>query len=294
MPNVTQEATYRGQLIDWGVSKSSGGYPQFVAECFANEMWDEKEQEWVDVSECQSSIVAYLVLVDGKRQPTFHHKNLMEALGWDGKSYAQLSEGSWEDVILQFRVEENTFDNKTTMQVRAVDVKDAVPGVKIRRLEKKELGTLDSEFADLLKAASGSKPTVASAGKKAPAKSTFDKPNGNTMVEEAEIEAAASKPKGRGRPKTKKGAATPKPTPPARPAPPVEEAPPTGPGPCDMGTAWDKYCVAATKLNESRMNEIWLEVVEEVAQGIEETDITDEQWGSILAKLLAHKDVFPF
>lgn len=282
---IEQEATYRGQLIDWGVSKSTGGYPQFVAECFANEMWDEETGQWVDVSECQVSIVAYLVLVDGKRQPTFHHKNLMEALGWDGKSYAQLSEGSWEDVVLQFRVEENTYENKTTMQVRAVDAKDAIPGIKIKRLEKGELGTLDSEFSDLLKAASGSKPTVASASKPTPVPATADSAPVQNPV-------PAAKKKGRGRPKTKKDVTTPKAGPPARTTPPAEEAP--TPGPCDMGTAWNKYVDAAGKLNEGRMNEIWLEVVEEVAQGIEETDITDEQWGSILFKLLAHEDVCRF
>ena len=161
MIKVTQALTYRGKFVDYGVSMSTGKFPQFVAELVALEAWDEEEQQWVDWSDVEENgIIAYLVLF-GKKEETLNCQQVKAVTGWDGLSFQTLAAMDLSEVGIQFRVEPNTYNEKTSLQVAWIDVYDAIPGKSVRKLDAAELKGIDTQYASMLKQ---------SAAKKAPAK----------------------------------------------------------------------------------------------------------------------------
>jgi len=286
MVKLTQEGDYRGKIIDHAVSQTKNGYPQLVANLSAIETWDEDTQEWVDFSEYDAGIMAYLCLVGGDAKPLMNMEQVMKATGWDGQSFAALDNMDLTDTVIQYRVEWEEYNGSDNLKVKWVDHKDATPGVKVKKLDPAELKSLDAKYSQTLKAASGkATPTASKRGqggmKSAPAEdhvpptnpapatsdqSGDEKPQRRKRRTKAEMEAE------------KKAAEIPEPS------------------PCDIETAWGDFSKTAekAKLNGDAMNAIWISVIEGVVGDKDEDDITDEEYGQIRMKLLAHKDVCPF
>ena len=158
---ISREGTFRGVATDSGVALSSGGFPQFVANITVTEIYDFDEKEWVDWSGQDEEITAYLVLFGGNGKPTLTAKQLQKALGWSGQSFQELNDANYEAVPFQFRVEENEYNDKVTLQVSWIDAYDAVPGRQVQKLDAADIKKLDKLFATQLKGFGGTK--VASA-----------------------------------------------------------------------------------------------------------------------------------
>lgn len=266
MVKLTQEGTYRGLILDHGVSQTKNGYPQFVVNLSALESWNENDEEWIDFSEYDAGMMGYFVLVGGDAKPLLNMDQVMKATGWDGQSFSVLDSMDLSNTMVQFRVEWNEYNGNESLQVSWIDHMDATPGVKVKKLDKDELKTLDAQYKNVLKLVSG---------KSSPVVSKKNKPKSTT----------SEKPKRRGRPPKVKPEDTPDP-----------ESDISTPQPCDIETAWGDFAAQAEKikLDGDEINKIWLEVIENIVGDKDEDDITDEEYGQIRAKLLAHPDICPF
>lgn len=192
MSLIEQEGTYRGNITDHVVNLSTNDFPQLVLSLEGTELYDVETQSWCDWKDVpENEITAYLVLIDSKNNQTLNYKQVQEALGWDGKSFSGLATLDLSKTRVQFRVEPNTYNGKTTLQVTWIDKYDAIPGKTFRKLDVKELKTLDAKFKNVL----GGKATPATAAKappKAPSKTstkapatTSDLPPGKCTKDEA-------------------------------------------------------------------------------------------------------------
>ena len=171
---IDRIGTFKATVVDHGVSITTNGYPQFVAKFSATEIWDEEESKWVDWSDYDQQITGYLVLFGAKGE-TLNCQSLKKVLNWDGNSFKTLAEGDYSSTVVQIRVAEHTYKDKTSLQVDWIDAQDAVPGASVKKLDTSELAALDAEYSKLLKAG-GKKAAPATASKpskpKPPAKTT--------------------------------------------------------------------------------------------------------------------------
>ena len=171
MKQVDREATFRGNIVNHAVSLTKNEYPQWVAELKAIEIWDDDDKVWVDWTDVEENgAIAYLVLFGGKGE-TLTCTQVKKATGWDGLSFTGLNELDLSETIIQFRMEYNTYNDKTTLQVAWIDEENAEPGTAIRTLKPDEMKALDAKFKQFMtKAAPATAPAV---GKpKAPGKVT--------------------------------------------------------------------------------------------------------------------------
>ncbi|GAG94213.1 unnamed protein product, partial [marine sediment metagenome] len=147
MALIDQEATFRGIITDHAVTLSKNDFPQLVLSLEGKELYDEETDSWHDWDGVvENQINAYLILIDSKNNETLNYKQVQKALGWDGKSFAGLAEMDLSKTFIQFRVESRTYQEKTTMQVTWIDEQNATPGKTLRKLDPKELKSLDARF----------------------------------------------------------------------------------------------------------------------------------------------------
>ena len=167
---IEQEGTYRGNVLDHSVCLSTNSFPQLVLSLQGVEIYDTETESWHDWSDVpENELIAYLILVDSKNQRTLNYEQIQLALGWDGNSFSGLEELDLSEVKIQFRVEPNTYDGKTTLQVSWIDGYDAIPGRTLRKLDAQGLKSLDAQFKNILK--SKTKPATAASTKGKPAAS---------------------------------------------------------------------------------------------------------------------------
>jgi len=264
MALIEQEGTFRGLVVDHGVSLSKNDFPQLVLSLEATEVYDEDLGEWGDWSDVtENQITAYLVLVDSKNNETLNYKQVQAALGWDGKSFAELNDLDLSQVQIQFRVEPNTYNEKTTLQVTWIDAFDATPGKTVRKLDAKELKSLDARFKGILKGKTT--PAKAQATAKAPPQAPAKAPAKVTQTATQATKAKAS-------------------------APLVPEVH----GRCTKDEAWEA-CVDLKddkKFTDEQLANTWVVAVAEVTPGKTDKQVTPEEWFLIKEKVLAEVALF--
>ncbi len=267
MSLIDRAATFRGRITDHGVGKTKNEFPQWVAQLVALEIYDEEEKVWVDWSSYDvNEIMAYLVLF-GSKGETLTCQQVKKVTGWDGLSFVGLEALDLSETKIQFRVEENTYDEKTSLQVSWIDEYDAEPGRTVRKLDATEMKSLDAQYANMLK----------SSGKTAaPTKA-------KSKVTKASVKS--TQPKG---PVIKKGAkdslgppttgATPTKTAPLPPA--ANSSLPTGK--CTKDEAWGTvYDMKAKNVTDEQIATIWTDAIKEVAPGVDQEKFTNEQWFTV-------------
>lgn len=268
MSKIDRTGTFLGVLTDYGISATKirkdddgnekGGLAQFACNLLATAMWNPDTQVWDDWTDFNADIDGYLVLVGNDNTPLLNAEQLMTVTGWDGKSFAELNDMDLSDLTVQFRVEENTYNNKTTLQVSWIDKEDATPGGQIRKMDKKEIKGLDAKFKSALGILGGK--TVA----KAPASKPAVPPKSSDEKKEA--------PK-RGRPK--------------------KEAPPTRTAPkndniCTQEEAWQKIeDTCLENVTDKVKGEAWLKSIKEVVGDKDDEKITGNEWWEIADKTMS-------
>ncbi|KKN77451.1 hypothetical protein LCGC14_0360100 [marine sediment metagenome] len=270
MSLIDRASTFRGRIADHGVSKSSGGFPQLILQLVATEIYDVDEQAWVDWSEYDvNEIQAYLVLFGGKGE-TLNSQQVKKVTGWDGLSFAGLAALDLSKTKIQFRVEENTYEGKTNLQVSWIDEYDAEPGRTVCKLDAAEMKSLDAEYASLLK----------SSGKKAApakAKGKITKTNVKSTQPKGPVTKKNNDPLG---PPTGTTTAAPTETKTTPPAPAANPNLPTGH--CTKDEAWETvYDMKAKDVSDEKIANIWTDAIKKIAPGVEQENITDEQWFAV-------------
>lgn len=253
--------TYRFSIIDHGISLTTSEYPQWVVALHAEAYWDEEEKVWVSWADRDDTdITAYLVLAGKEQKEIFHCKSIEKAVGWDGQSWRSLAELDLSEVKVQGRIEENTYNETTTLRVTAIDHYDAEPGRTVRKLDASEVKDLDARFASFFRKRKGEKKPVKPVGKPVvPGKKSIAKPKVEVPAPEETPEVETDVPKA-----PKKTGKTSKPK--------------KGKG-ISQGDAW-KACKKAKdpSVSEKKLAELWLNTVEKLAPDGDEEQMSPELW----------------
>lgn len=271
MALIDRESTFRGKVVDHGISATKNEWPQFVCKLLATEIWDEEDQVWVSLADVEldaNEITAYIVLI-GKDGETLSFDQVKKVFKWDGASFQVLNGGDYSEVGIQFRVEENTYEEKTRLQVTWIDEYDAIPGRSVRKLDASELKQLDAKFAAQLKAGgkktAPAKPKTAASGK-----------------DHGTVTAKGSKPTSPKGP-VKKTTTAPK-------MPSIPEAPV---GSCTKDEAWTEVVdMKDKKIADDVFSKCWVNAVNEVRGDRKVEDLTNEDWFQVKEKVLKETAVF--
>jgi hypothetical protein len=253
---ISNEGSYRGEILEGGLSESTNGFPQEVLKLKSVEVWDTESQEWLPADPENNEIVWYGVLFDGKDKETLNCKQLKKVTGWAGASFAELDALDLAGVPIQFRVEPHTYNENTTLQVSWIDVHDAVPGKTLRKLDKEGVVALQQRYATILASTKTAVKAVSAPVSAAPAPKTAPKATASKATNPA-VPKTTPKPKGR---------------------PTVPAAKPSGK--CTPDEAWD--AVMALKkddITEEAMTGIWTDEVYKINP--DPDALTPEQWFAV-------------
>lgn len=168
--------TYKGLVLDTTLSKTKKGFPQFNVKVLLTEYWDQKEQEWFDVSDNKWVMTGYFNLYyrDGADEngeggtviETLNHRQICDVFGWDGRGFVYLVSTDFSDGMeVLVRTEEEEYNGKTSMRVKWIDKADADPNGGLKGIDVNEAKELEKEFEHLW--ASSKKPAKAASAKKA-------------------------------------------------------------------------------------------------------------------------------
>lgn len=255
---------FRGIPTQGVISKTKNGFPQFIVTLLATAYFDDSVDEetgdpvneWVDWTEFDQSITAYLVLFNASKA-LLNYEQVMKAFDWDGTDLEALQQVDFGELQISFDVEENEYNGNISLRVNWIDEFDSEPGSRgLKPMESSDIKALAANFQGFMKIAPKATPVKAT-----PAK------------------AAAKK---RGRPKGSK--VKPKAVAPAVPSRPTVSA--SG-SPMSEEEAWTKLSTIAseTNLKTEPIADAWLEAVDSVAAtaSIPQDDFTDNEWGNVFA-----------
>ncbi len=268
---VKNAATYRGGVVSHAVSETRNGFPQWVAELSVVEIWDDDDKVWVDWSKYGLSIVAYNTLF-GSKGETLTCTQVKKTVGWDGLSFQGLNDMDLSEVQIQFRVEESTYEEKTSLKVEWIDTYDAVPGTAIKTLNPDEMKQLDAKYKQFM---TKSKPATAPAS--APASAPAGKPSSPGKVNAKGVKATQKKGPVT---KTTKAPAT-APAPPS--APPTAGAPLT---PLTKKEAWESVVAKRANADDDQLGQAWLEAIATIGKGNDQTLLTEDDWAVVELEVL--------
>lgn len=200
---IDRAGTWRGKVIEHGVSESRNGFPQLQLAAVALEYYDETgehtggEPGWVDWSAYGAVATGHMVLFNADG-PLLNNEQAQKAFGWDGSSFAGLAQMDLSEKMFLFRTEENEYNGKTSIRIGWIDDYEANPTRSIKCADPAKLKELDSKFglkAKAVPAKAPAKPTpTASVPKSAPAPSPAKPQTAAPKVTSAPAPKAAPKP----------------------------------------------------------------------------------------------------
>lgn len=271
MSLIDRASTFRGNIVDHAVSTTSKGeWPQFICSLVATEIWDEDDQVWVDWTDVdQNEITAYVVLY-GSKGETLSFNQIKKILNWDGASFQVLNNGDYSKVGIQFRVVEDTYQNKTRLKVEWIDEFDAVPGRSVRKLDPDELKQLDAKYSQFLKHGAGKKAPVKASGGKA---GTVNAGNAKPTSPKGPVKKTAKK----------------------KPEMPGATAANTDvpAGKCTKDEAWTEVVdMRDKKITDEQLAKSWQTAIKEKGGGKPTDQLTDEEWFQVKEKVLSETAVF--
>lgn len=164
--------TFLGTITDASLGTTKKGFPQAILKLTTEKFYAESSQDlqhygigepaYVDFP--STDITGFLVLFNStedlsKDTAMFHYEDLKRAVGWDGTSFDSLTDGSLKGRRIMFRCEPNTWDGKTSLQVRSVGNKDDSPSRELKKADPSVIKNLNSK----LKAKAAPKPVAVAA-----------------------------------------------------------------------------------------------------------------------------------
>ncbi len=257
MSLIDRVGTFLGYAPIHGVDKSSGGFPQLVLQCEATHYYDEEVEDYVEVTD--QELRAYLVLYGSKGKPIRNCEQVKKVFGWDGLSFQALAEMDLSETRFLFRVEENTYEGNTTLQVSWIDDDEASPTRQISSLDTKSLQGLDAKFglAKVGKKTDKPKPT----GKPKPPTTTKKKDTKKKVEEKTKTETQTA---------TEANASGP-------PAPVTKEEK-TGSTTREDAWAYIEEQIPEAALSAEDRAIAWTEAIEKIHGGPDDDTLTPEEW----------------
>lgn len=284
---LSKEGYYRGVILDSGCGETSKALPQEILMLQAEDVYDIDSEEWISVDpEDGTEITWYGVLFGHKDQELANCKQLKKITGWDGANIIELGEMDFAGLPIQFRVEFNTHEEKTSLKVVWVDPKGASPFRSVPKLDRPGLERLQARYAPILAATRAPvAPASAPAKAKAPAK-TEDKPK-RTRRTKAEIEAEKAVVEGEDIPFDDPKPAPTKPA--GRPQVPAAARPSTAAvGKCTADEAWEACATSKrSDVTNDQLAKTWTEATKTHSPDGDEAKATDETWFLIREDVLA-------
>lgn len=285
MSLIDRASTFRGKVVDHAVGVSTNGWEQLECKLVATEIWDEEDQVWVNLADVEldaNEIKAYIYL-RGKSGDTLSHNQVKKVFNWNGTSLRELNDGNYSEVGIQFRVEEDTYQEKTQLKVAWIDEYDAVPGGSVRKLSPDKLKEIDAKYQAQRKtgkATPAKAPTAASGGKAGTITAKGIKPTSpKGPVKKAEKKTA-----------TEAVAAVPN-TPPDE----VEAKPATAVGSCTKQEAYDEIVATKDKkVADEKVAVAWGNAIRTVGRGKKVDDLTDEEWFQVKVTVQDEVGEIPF
>lgn len=161
MSKIKEEGDFRGSILSSAAGLTKNDYPQAIMELQAEEVYEKNETggEWVPLPEPFETIVAYLVLIGKDGTMTKGAESVQSAMGWSGKSFAELNDKDFSDTKIQFHVEDNEYPPGIfKMQVRWINPFDSDPNRSIKKLDKAAVKNLDAKHGAALRSFSKKAP----------------------------------------------------------------------------------------------------------------------------------------
>lgn len=265
MPRLDTVGTYRGDITEHslGVTKKSG-YPQFIVRVNALEKWIETpsdlehfemtEPGWVDWSSFGEDITGFLVLFNdadtfNEDSALLNYEQVQLATGWAGDDFEPLNNGEFVGQKILFRVEENTYENNTTLQLEWIDAYEASPTRELSKLD----GDKVKDLSKKLSVKKSKKPAAAKPAAKPAAKKTEEKAPAKAPPKKKEEPVAEE----------------------------VEETSNDLPTACSQGEAWEFVCDHKGGNSDSDVQDAWISAVTEVGGDKDEDNFTDEEWAKV-------------
>lgn len=268
--NVDRTGTFRAVVVENGVGETrKAGYPQFLVNAKLLELWDEETETWVSWAQYEQDVDCRLCLFGmvGKKKEfgtTLTYDQVCKVFDWDGADLVELANDR-TGTKFQVRVDDNDpeYADKTPFQVGWVDEYDAVPGRKIKKLDATELKAMNAKYAMILK--NKAKPAAPVKAPAVPAKTSA-----GTVTKKTKKQTEAAKAKA-------KAPAIPPKTPPK---PPVSSDIPAGK--CTKQEAWTTVVdLKNDDCDDEQLKAAWLAALAATVPGVDDKDITPEQWFTI-------------
>jgi len=327
MNKLDTAGTYRGEILESASDETKKGFPQVILRLKAIEKWVEDkagmehfkltEPGWVDWSSFGEDILAYLVLFNSAevfepgQTDLKNYGQLKLATGWDGEEFDSLGNGALVGKKLLFRVENNEYQGKVSLQVNWIDAWDSSPGRELKSLDAAAVKALNSK----LKVTRTVRPASAPAKPVAPVKPPTPGPSVNMeKMAKAQADAAEARkadptigvippsvgtvvelpvavaqtimdavPRKAGRPR--KAAVSPPPPPaPAVLPPAVDESPDSStglPGECTQIGGWDYVCNNKGDNSNTDIEKAWIDACTEVGGDKDEAEFTPTDWAKV-------------
>jgi hypothetical protein len=243
---------FRGRPTQGVIKPTKNGFPQFIVQLDATEYFNEDTGEWIEWSEYNQSITAFLVLFNATKA-LLNYEQVMKAFAWDGQDMADLQSDDYGDLQVSFEVEENEYQGNVSLRVNWIDAYEAEPrGGSLTPMDSGDLKALNAQYKQFMKAAPKAKPT-----------------------------------KGTGK-NVKKAAAPPAPKA-AAPPPPPAPAPTPDASDTTRESAWFAVNMAMDgKTDTQTITQAWVKGVAEVSQsaGMAEDNFTGTEWDAVSQTVL--------
>ena len=269
MSLIDKVGTFLGYAPIHGVDTTKNGYPQLILQCVATHYYDEDVEDYVEVTD--QELRAYLVLYGKDGKPIRNCEQVKKVFDWDGLSFQALAEKDISETRFLFRVEENTYNENTTLQVSWIDVDTASPTRQISSLNTKDLQSLDTRFG------------LAKVAKKGDKK----KPTGKPTVPGASKKKTTKKAEVKKEPETVADVTNSGP-----PAPAPKEEKKTGSTTREDAWAYIKDQVPEAALSEEGLGIAWTKAVETIHHGPDDDTLTPGEW--FLVQELIISENIPF
>lgn len=181
MQKIDSVGTFTGTITEATLGETKNGFPQAILKIAAEQKFIDDsagmkhfgitDPAYVDWSEFNEEALAYLVLFKSTEKfdastKLLNYDQLVIATGWNGTDFDNFEEFVGKKIL--FRMKENDYNGKVTIQVAWIDKVDADPGGSLRPLDAEKVKGLNARLKMGMGGTAVSKP-VRATGKPVPA-----------------------------------------------------------------------------------------------------------------------------
>lgn len=294
---IDRPGCFLGSVLESTLGQTKeNSYPQSIMRLQADKYYASTSEELKHYGITEPGFVdwdpqttlAYLCLFNDKG-PLKNYDQLMSAFNWSGTDFQDLTDFVGKRCL--FRVEENTYKDRTSLQVSWIDAEDAPPERTLKAVDAKTVADLNSRFlAGMKKPTTPAKPAAAKASVPASKSSTPTVSPSVPFVPATSVVAPLSggTPKmppadAFDPPREKKGKKTGPPVP-----APIATAPAL-PAETTMMEAWEYLNDPAIRgaVDEAKIADAWTAACSAIGEEIPQEDFTSAMWARVRDQVYA-------